>query len=447
MKYVFKVSSKLNIYCFPEVNFLSSRGILLLARDHSDERRLAVLDVEGIIIPKRLYLFLQTSKQLGVPRIFHIIFLGFLYEIGFFTLGRALKAIYRLFEGVPQDEFHQTMQSIPLIPGVTQVFQRLKETGYHIALISSGIPGFLVEELATRLGADYAYGIEMEVVDGEVTGKIGGVAIQVKGKAKILERILKENNYLRRNCLVVADDRNNLSMFPLVAKTIGYNPDALLMSKCDYAVSGSLLEIIPFLETPVKSRTVSYTRNDVLREVIHMGSFLIPLLCHFFNVNRYVLAAVILATAVIYAFSELARGLGISFPPFTTITNKVAVGEEQWGFATSPTLFALSIFIALTLYPPRTGFAAITILTLGDGTARLVGKKFGRRVLPHNKAKKLEGTVAGILLSAAASLLFVSPSKAIAASIIGMIVETIPLPINDNILIPLVAAVALTVIP
>ncbi|RLI37375.1 hypothetical protein DRO66_03975, partial [Candidatus Bathyarchaeota archaeon] len=132
---------------------------------------------------------------------------------------------------------------------------------------------------------------------------------------------------------------------------------------------------------------------------------------------------------------------------FTTITNKVAVGEEQWGFATSPTLFALSIFIALTLYPPQTGFAAITILTLGDGTARLVGKKFGRRVLPHNKAKKLEGTVAGILLSAAASLLFVSPSKAIAASIIGMIVETIPLPINDNILIPLVAAVALTVIP
>ena len=162
-------------------------------------------------------------------------------------------------------------------------------------------------------------------------------------------------------------------MFPLVEKTIGYNPDALLVTECDYAVSGSLLDIIPFLDTPVKTQTVSYTRNDALREVIHMGSFLIPILCHFFNVNRYALAAVILATAVVYAFSELACGLGISFPPFTTITNKVAVGEEQWGFATSPTLFALSICVTLILYPPRTGFAAITILTLGDGTARLVG--------------------------------------------------------------------------
>jgi phosphoserine phosphatase len=403
--------------------------------------------VEGIIIPKRLYLFLQASKRLGVPRIFHIIFLGFLYEIGFFTLERALKAIYRLFEGVPQDEFHQTLQAIPIIPGVTQVFKRLKETGYHIALISSGIPGFLVEELAARLGADYAYGIEMEVVDGEVTGKIGGVVIEARGKAKVLERILREKKYLRRNCLVVADDRNNLSMFPLAEKTIGFNPDALLVTESDYVVRGSLLDIIPFLETPVKTRTALYTRKDALREVIHMGSFLIPILCFFFNVNRYALAAVILATAVVYAFSELARGVGISFPPFTTITNMAAMGEEQWGFATSPTLFALSIFVALTLYPPRTGFAVITILTLGDGTARLVGKKLGRRVLPYNKAKKLEGTLAGILLSSAASLLFVSPSKAVAASIISMIVETLPLPINDNILIPLVAAVVLTAIP
>jgi dolichol kinase len=55
--------------------------------------------------------------------------------------------------------------------------------------------------------------------------------------------------------------------------------------------------------------------------------------------------------------------------------------------------------------------------------------------------------LAGILLSATASLLFVSPSKAVAASIISMIVETLPLPINDNILIPLVAAVVLTAIP
>jgi dolichol kinase len=68
-------------------------------------------------------------------------------------------------------------------------------------------------------------------------------------------------------------------------------------------------------------------------------------------------------------------------------------------------------------------------------------------VLPYNKAKKLEGMLAGILLSSAGSLLFVSPSKAVAASIISMIVETLPLPINDNILIPLVAAVVLTAIP
>jgi HAD superfamily phosphoserine phosphatase-like hydrolase len=418
-----------------------------LTREQAVERWLAVFDVEGVLIPKRLYLLQQASKRRGVLQMFHIAFMGFLYEIGVFSLERALKAVYRLFAGVEQEEFYRTLQAMPLIPGVVEVFQRLKAKGYDIALISSGLPGFLVAALATRLGADYAYGIDLEVVDGEVTGKIGGGVIEARGKAKVLEGLLTEKGYVRERCLVVADDRNNLPMFPLAARTIGYNADALVVAACDYAVRGSLLDVLPFLETPVTPRTASYTRHDALREVIHMGSFLIPLLCHFFNVNRFAVAGIILATAVVYAFSELARGVGLRVPPFTTVTNLVAVGGEQWGFATAPLFFALGICVALTLVPPPTGFAAITILTLGDGTARLVGKKLGRRAIPYNKAKKLEGTGAGTLVAAAASLLFVAPAKAVAAAISSMVVETLPLPINDNLLIPLVAAAVLTLMP
>lgn len=403
--------------------------------------------MEGIIIPKRRYLFLHASKKLGGLKILRITFLGFLYEIGFVTLEDALKGIYRLFAGVSQDAFYQTLKAIPIIPGVEQVFRNLRAKGYQIALISSGIPDFLVAELAQQLGADYARGLKLEMMNDKITGKIGGEVIAFNGKAKVLERIFKEYRYSRRHCVVVADDRNNLSMFPFAGKTIGFNPDTLLAAKCDYAVKGSLLDILPFLETPVMPQRGPYTKNEAFREVIHMGSFLIPLLCHFLNVNRYALAVVILATAVIYSFSELARGARIRLPPFTTVTALAALGEEKWGFATSPLFFALGVIVALTLYPPQMGFAAITVLTLGDGTARLVGKKLGKRVLPYNKTKKIEGTVAGILLSAVASLLFVSPSQALAASILSLLVETLPLPVDDNLLIPLVAGLVLIVVP
>ena len=76
-----------------------------------------------------------------------------------------------------------------------------------------------------------------------------------------------------------------------------------------------------------------------------------------------------------------------------------------------------------------------------------MGKKLGITHFPYNKAKKLEGTVAGIIVSTIGCLLFVAPYKAIIVSTISMIVESIPLPINDNLMIPLVAGLLFIIIP
>lgn len=410
-------------------------------------RRLAVFDVEGVILPKRRYLLLLATRKLNFPRTLTLIFLGLLYEIGLLSLEKVLRKIYELFEGISKEEFCQTLKSIPIIPEVPQVFQKLRDNGYQIALISSGLPDFLIEDLASQLGADYSRGIKLELANNRFTGKISGDVIKTNGKAIVLEQILKKENYSKANCVVVADDRNNLPMSRLCGKTVGYNPDPVLAVKCDYAIKGSLQDIVPFLETSVKTPRNLYTRSDVFREIIHMGSFLIPLLCQFLNINRYVIAVAILVTTVVYAFSELARKTSVGLPLFITITNRAATGEEKWGFAASPIFFAFGIALPLVFCPPQIGFAAITVLTLGDGTAKIVGKRLGRRVLPYNKTKQLEGTLAGILVSATASFLFVTPFRATVASMISMAVESLPLPIDDNIAIPLTAGLVLTIIP
>ncbi len=54
-------------------------------------------------------------------------------------------------------------------------------------MISSGLPTVVVKELADALGAEYAYGVEVETVDGKLTGKIWGDAIQPEGKLKIVD--------------------------------------------------------------------------------------------------------------------------------------------------------------------------------------------------------------------------------------------------------------------
>jgi dolichol kinase len=60
-------------------------------------------------------------------------------------------------------------------------------------------------------------------------------------------------------------------------------------------------------------------------------------------------------------------------------------------------------------------------------------------LLPFNKVKTLEGFTAGLLFGFLGALFFVSPLHGLAAAALAMIVECLPLPLSDNITVPLTA--------
>ena len=98
------------------------------------------------------------------------------------------------------------------------------------------------------------------------------------------------------------------------------------------------------------------------------------------------------------------------------------------------------------LFPDPINYASVVILTFGDGFATIFGKKFGRTVVPFNKGKRLEGSVFGVLFAFSGALFFLNPMKALIGAVVGMLVEVLPLPINDNLTIPLITGLALTLI-
>ena len=405
---------------------------------------LIVFDVEGVVLPKRRYLLLEASKRLGIHEIFLIITLGFLYEVGVVSLEFALRRIYKLFKGVVLDESFQTFREIPIIPGALEVFQTLRRRGYRMALLSSGLPTLFVEDLAKRLGAEYAFGLGIEIVDGRLTGEIFGDIIKPSGKAIILKNLLNDQGLSHDGCVVVADDRNNLSILPLCDKSIGYNADFIFTIKCDYVVKGSLQEILPYIDPDLRKEQFTISSHvEPFRETIHIGSFLIPIVCKYLKVDAHLLGILILLVTVVYVASEFVRLRGIKFPLFSTITSKAVIGEENWSFATSPVFFALGIVLSLLIFPIPIGYASIAVLTLGDGSATIFGKKFGRTVLPFNKSKRLEGTLLGFFSAFLGTLIFVDPVKGFIAAAVGMLVECVPSPINDNISIPILSGLVI----
>ena len=406
---------------------------------------LVVFDVEGILIPKNRYILFEVSRKLGFLGFIKAIVLGLLYEAGLLPLESALRRIFAMLKGHEAEEVLSLHKRIPLMPGTEEVFRKLNEKGYRIALISSGLPTPVVEDFATRLGADYAYGLELEVADGRLTGAIGGEVLRSGGKAVVLQRLLEKEGLTSKDCVMVADDRNNMSMFPLCGLRIGYNPDFVLTAKSDFVTRGELTEILPPItgEKPPVSQAKKL-RSRGLREAIHTGSFLLIFLIHL--LGNTMVAFLILAITVLYALSEIARVRGINIPVVSSITWRAANKPELYQFATSPIHFAVGIAISLLIFPAPIGYVAITTLTLGDGGAHIFGMKYGKTRIPYNKGKNLEGSLFGFLFAFLGAMIFVDPVRALIAAAVAMLIESLPSPLNDNFTMPLSVGLLLTLI-
>ncbi|MEA2036350.1 MAG: SEC59/DGK1/VTE5 family protein, partial [Nanoarchaeota archaeon] len=112
--------------------------------------------------------------------------------------------------------------------------------------------------------------------------------------------------------------------------------------------------------------------------------------------------------------------------------------------------YLIGTLLVFLLFEKDIVMASVMMLALGDSFSRLIGP-FGRIAHPFNNTKFLEGLVAGAIAASLGAMLFVSPLKAIVASVIAMILEGLDLKIhklniNDNISIPLVAGTVIWLI-
>jgi dolichol kinase len=299
-----------------------------------------------------------------------------------------------------------------------------------------------VKRLAASICADYAFGVEVGEVNGRLTGEISGDAISKNGKLKILCDILNKEHMLPENCVVVADDRNNRCIFLPGALKIGFNPDFIIRVVADRVVNGKLTGILAIIDGKKHKRSFPST-NDFVREDIHAAGFFMPVIASMIGVP--IVAVIITAIALVYASSELLRLEGFSLPVVSAVTRHAASQSELFGFAAAPLYFAFGIVTTLLLFPTHAGGAAIAMFCLGDSAASLFGGMITTS-LPFNKGKTIEGSLAGFFFAFLAGTFFVSPQLALVGAAIAMTIEVLPLPINDNVSVPILTGAALTLL-
>lgn len=403
--------------------------------------KLVVFDVEGVLIPKWRFLLFGASKGHGLTTFLKFSVIGVLYTLRIISLERSLRTIFGSLKGANIVKLSEVFNDLPLMPGSEQLFKNLKNLGFKTALISSGLPDIFVDDLAKRLGADYSSGIKIDIREGVLTGEISGDVIKTDGKIMALKGIMASEGLSSESCALVADDLNNLMLLRICGLSIGFNPDYVIGREADFVINEDLSDITDILTkgTVLKNHI---SRSNIIRELIHTTGLLVPFLC-IYLFNNLIVAMLLFIVVLIYSASELLRIFGINVPIISTITLWAADRSELQEFNMAPIFHALGIAFTLLLFPTQIGYAAIAVLTLGDSSASIFGKRFGHRKMPFNRRKSIEGSIMGLIIAFLGALLFVDPLTAIIGAGAGLLIEAFPSPIDDNLTIPLVAGMAM----
>ncbi len=113
--------------------------------------------------------------------------------------------------------------------------------------------------------------------------------------------------------------------------------------------------------------------------------------------------------------------------------------------------FCIGSFVVLLIFTKEIALASIMILALGDAVSHICGRFYGKIKHKLNKNYNIEGTIAGIIVASFGALLFVPVLDAVIAATIAMNCEVVNWRIgkwciDDNFIIPIVAALTLFIV-
>ena len=143
--------------------------------------------------------------------------------------------------------------------------------------------------------------------------------------------------------------------------------------------------------------------------------------------------------SVIFIFLDFSRTrIGWIKIIFGKMFNFMLRTHELDGRLTGATWVVIGSFLTVALFQKEIAILALLFMGLGDTVAALFGAQFGRIRIWD---KTIEGTLAGLVVCLMVSVCFPGMSVWVrtGGAVSAMIAELIPLPVDDNIRIPIIS--------
>ena len=205
-------------------------------------RRLVVFDMDSTLIEAEV--IDELAKEAGVgDQVSAITEQAMRGEIDF-TESFALRV--GLLKGLNEDVLSKVAERIKMTEGAERLISTLKSLGYKTAILSGGFTYF-ANRLQKNLGIDYVYANELEIKDGQVTGRVTGCVVDGKRKAELLDELAERENIGRQQVIAVGDGANDLPMLSRAGLGVAFRAKPLVKESARHAISNLGLDAVLYL--------------------------------------------------------------------------------------------------------------------------------------------------------------------------------------------------------
>ncbi len=205
-------------------------------------RRLVCFDMDSTLIQAEV--IDELARKAGVyEEVSAITEAAMRGEIDFID---SFKKRIALLKGLDESVMKEVADNLPLTEGAERLFHTLKKYGYRTAILSGGFTYF-GNFLKAKLNIDYVFANELEVHNGQLTGRHVGEIIDGEKKAELLKLIAFKEDIHLEQVIAVGDGSNDLPMLRLAGLGIAFHAKPKVKASAKHAISTIGLDAILYL--------------------------------------------------------------------------------------------------------------------------------------------------------------------------------------------------------
>lgn len=158
------------------------------------------------------------------------------------NFSESLNRRVALLKGVPASALESVYQErLKLSPGAEDMLAYAKNQGWKTLLVSGGFT-FFTDKLKTRLGLDYTRSNTLEIVDGQLTGRVLGTIVDATVKKETLLATCAELGCTGQQAIAMGDGANDLEMMSVAGVSVAFRAKPAVQEKTDFCINQGGLE-------------------------------------------------------------------------------------------------------------------------------------------------------------------------------------------------------------